>query len=197
MKLAFDEHLPPAMASVFRGLANSRGIQRLCPDLAIVAAKDYAPAPEDVDYIKRNDAPWVRRFAADGGDVIVSGDNKMQTKLAERDALIGASMVVFFFAPAWNNMPFCDKCAMLLRWWPTLLETAARAPRPSFWRVPAVWKDDAGIVQVAHHDLRLEKIERQKAAKETVAAERRRRRTSEADPSQIKLQLGPGGKRRG
>lgn len=181
------------MATVFQGLASSRGIRRLCPALEIVAAKDYAPDPSDHDYIKRTDTPWVKRFAADGGDVIITGDNKMQAKLAEREALVGADMVVFFFDPAWNNMQFCDKCAMLLRWWPGLLEAAANAPRPSFWRVPSTWKYDAGIVQVHHHDLKFEQIERQKAAKESVAAERHRRRSRDTDPAQIRLELGPGG----
>lgn len=189
MKLAFDEHVPSAMATVFKTLAAHRGIRSLCPDLEIEAAKDYAPAPDDHDYIKRNDAPWVKRYAKAGGQVIISGDQKMRSKPGEREALVQAGMVVFFFDPAWNHMRFCDKCAMLLHWWEAILETAKGAPRPSFWRIPATWKSDAGIMVAPHHDLKLERIERQKAAQTAVAAERKARRSRPADPAQIKIQF--------
>lgn len=175
------------MATVFQSLATQRGIRKHSSDLVIELARNYAPQPGEHDYLRRSDAPWVKRFAAAGGTVIISGDKKMRSNTAEREALVEAGMIVFFFDPAWNNMPFCDKCAMLLRWWPTLLQTAATAASPSFWRVPATWKSDVGIVQASHADFRLERIERQKAAAPAVRARRAARRKS--DPAQGMLGL--------
>lgn len=185
MRLAFDEHLPPAMARIFKDLANQRGIQKLSVGLIIEMAKDYAPAPTDHDFIRRNDAPWVKRFAAAGGEVIISGDKRMRSDPAERTALVQAKQVVFFFDPAWNNLEFCDKCAMLLHWWPTVLETAGAAPKPSFWRIPATWRSEAGIVQLPHSDLKLERIERQKADGAKIRERRKVRR--HGDPTQPDL----------
>jgi hypothetical protein len=170
------------MAMVFKGLASQRGIQRLSPGLVIEKAKDYAPEPTDQDFIRRNDAPWIKRFAAAGGEVIISGDKRMRSVPAEREALVQSKQIVFFFDPAWNNFDFCDKCAMLLHWWPALLVTASKAAKPSFWRIPAGWRSDAGIVEVAHTDLKLERIERQKAAGPKIRA--RRRAAAINDPAQ-------------
>ena len=160
------------MATVFQSLASHRGIQKLSSGLVIERAKDYAPGPDDHDYIRRNDSPWVKRFAAAGGQAIVSGDSKMRTDRAEREALVQTGMVVFFFDPAWNQFKFCDKCAMLLHWWPCALEVAEAAPKPSFWRIPATWNAEVGIAQVSHADLSLERIERQKAAAPAIRAKR-------------------------
>ncbi len=175
------------MATVFQSLASHRGIRKLSSGLVIENAKDYAPRPDDHDYIRRNDAPWIKRFASAGGEAIISGDQKMRSDPAEREALVQTGMVVFFFDPAWNNFKFCDKCAMLLHWWPQTLGIAETAPKPSFWRIPATWNADAGIAQVSHADLSLELVERQKAAAPKIRARRAPAQT--IHPAQPELDL--------
>ncbi len=116
------------MVKVFQGLASQKAIQRLAPGLVIEQAKDYAPDTVDHDYIRRSDAPWIDRFSTAGGVGIISGDSKMRSTSLEREALVQAKLIVFFFEPAWNKLPFCAKCAVILHWWPKILEIAAIAP---------------------------------------------------------------------
>jgi hypothetical protein len=88
LKIAFDEHIPQAIAEAFKALQGENAILRC----EIVSARDYAvPRAE-------SDVPWLQRFAADGGKVVISGDAKMRGKLHEQRALAAAGFVVIFLA---------------------------------------------------------------------------------------------------
>ena len=132
MRLAFDEHVPKGLVKVFQVLAEEGSIP---PIQKVVSARDYAK-PQD----KGDDQHWVRRFSQDGGRVIVSGDKKMRARPHERRALVDEGMIVFFFSPVWSEKNMFVKGAMLLNWWPKILETASSAPTPSLWRVPFQWE---------------------------------------------------------
>ncbi len=185
MKVAFDENIPMAMVRVFQSFSKEHQILRLIPGLEVAYAKDYAPARTDKDYIKKSDVPWIKRFSQAGGKVIISGNTRMMSVEAERLALVEEGMIVFFPDGSWNGLRFFDKCALLLRWWPQLAEIAKTASAPSFWRIPATWKSEAGIVQVPHTDQSLERVERQKAEG---LAKREARKANRPDPAQTQLE---------
>ncbi|WP_028350242.1 hypothetical protein [Bradyrhizobium murdochi] len=166
MKIAFDEHIPPVLVKVFQEFASDRHLLKLNADLVLQSVKLYYPKPEDSDYLRRNDAPWVKRFAAAGGKVVISGNTRMKIVPHERLALVEEGMVVIFFDGGWNNWNFFKKCSLLIHWWPTIVKQLKTANPSSFWHVPAVWpiKDGSKLRSVSNEDLKLLKIDRQKAA---------------------------------
>lgn len=105
MKIAFDEHIPPEMVIPVKGL-----LQKKVVGLEIVIARDYADPPAS------SDVPWLTKFAADGGRVVVTGDRTMRSRLDEQAALKDLGLIVFFFPAPWNDWSMTDKCAFLLKW---------------------------------------------------------------------------------
>jgi hypothetical protein len=140
LKLAFDEHIPRGIVKVFQVLAGEGSIP---PVTDVVSARDYAK-PGD----KGDDQHWVHRFSIDGGKIIISGDKRMRARVHERRALTDENMIVFFFSPAWSRRNSFVKSAMLLNWWPKILETASAAANPSLWNVPFQW-EWKGLKQIA------------------------------------------------
>ena len=95
---------------------------------------------------------------------------------------LGNSVVnngVIFFDGSWNNWDFFKKSSLLLHWWPTVVKQLKTAKPSSFWHIPAVWpvKDGSKLRRVSNEDLKLLKIDRQKAARSKVKAERETKRS--------------------
>ena len=178
MKIAFDEHIPPTMVKVLQEFASDRQLLKLTANLRLEKAQDYYPSSGDPDYLRRNDAPWVRRFANAGGEVVISGNTKMKIVPHERLALVEEGLVVIFFENVWNNWDFFAKCSLLLHWWPRIIKLLKTAKPGTFWRIPASWppKGKGFLLEVSNEDLKLLKIERQKAAQPKVRAAREKKR---------------------
>lgn len=129
MKIAFDEHIPKDVAKALTVLAGDNGILRA----TIYSARRYA-VPR-----AQSDVPWLEKFARSGGQVVISGDARMRGKLHEQRALSTAGFIVFFLARQWNQMKSHDKCAMLIRWWPIILEKMSGAKPGQFFEIPHSW----------------------------------------------------------
>jgi hypothetical protein len=185
LKIAFDEHVPPVLVKVFQTFATDRQLLKLSADLTIEKAQSYYPKPHDPDYLKRNDAPWIKRFAEAGGKIVISGNTDMKTNAHERLALVETGMVVIFFEGSWNNLDFFGKCSLLLHWWPMVVKQIRTAKPGSFWHIPSTWPktQNAKLRSVPNHDLKLEKMQQQMAAQPRIRAMRaaKRRRQQEAD----------------
>lgn len=129
MKIALDENIPPAVVKMLENLARDPNSQHL----TIISARRYRPPGES------GDQNWVKRFRRARGTVVVTGDKRIRGNLHEQAAFFEAGMVVFFFEPAWNEMPLNSKSAMLMQWWPTILEQARKSRRGDFWEIPCSW----------------------------------------------------------
>jgi hypothetical protein len=167
------------MVKIFREFASDKQLLKLNASLVIESAQKYYPKPEDSDYLRRNDAPWIRRFGAAGGKVIISGNTRMKVVPHERLALVDEGMVVIFFDGNWNNWDFFKKSSLLIHWWPELVKQLKTAKPKSFWHIPAVWptKEGGKLRRVSNEDLKLLKIDRQKAARKTVKEARETKRS--------------------
>ena len=111
--------------------------------------------------------PWLRRFAQDGGKVIISGDRNMKYVPQERMALVELGFVVIFFENQWSNWKFFRKCALLLHWWPVIAAKALnkRTRAGTFWHIPSIWPLDKGKLKaVSNKDPKLLKIDQQRKA---------------------------------
>lgn len=135
MKVAFDEHVPAAIARALESFANEQKFKSLTGGLQVERAQDYAPKPSDLDYLENKDAPWIKRYSKSGGQIIISGDTNMMTQPHERLALLEEGMIVVFFGKKWSSWQFFRKCALILCWWPKIVTTVKKAERGTFWRV--------------------------------------------------------------
>ena len=181
MKVAFDENMPAAMVRILRGFHAERGLRTLVAGISIVRAQDYYPGKTDADFGLKDDSPWIRRFAADGGRVVVSGDTRMMKKPHERLALIEAGLTTIFFPNPWHGWKFCQKCALLMHWWPTIIATVKK-PEPGFFMVQKSWPDygEAKLRTLPIGDLNMTKVARQLAERDVVRAARLRKRDERA-----------------
>lgn len=176
------------MVKVFRTFAVERQLQHLVSNLVIEAARDYYPKPGDADYRKRDDAPWIRRFAAAGGKVIICNDGRMMKIPHERLALVETGMIVLFFEQSWNQLRFTAKCSHTLMWWERMVTTVQHSASPAFWRIPMTWNQTGKLRKVPIEDQAALKIELQKAAQPKKAAERAKRRAQDnGGPSSMPL----------
>jgi hypothetical protein len=166
LKIAFDENIPAAMVRVFQTFASERQLRKLVGgNFEIRSAKDYAPHPGDLDYLARNDVPWLRRFAADGGKVVISDNRNMKNVPQERLALVELGFIVIFFENQWSGWKFFRKCSLLLHWWPVIAAkvTNKRTKSGSFWHVPSTWPERGKLKAVSNQDPKALKIEAQRA----------------------------------
>lgn len=176
------------MVRVFRSFHKERSLKHIVQGVVIESAKDYTPQPGDADHERKSDVPWIRRYAAAGGKIIVSGDTKMTTVPHERLALVQEGMVVVFFAPKWGNWPFCRKAALLLHWWPAILKHVRKA-KPGFFVVPCAWPDDDKKVklrEISTDDAKLVKMQQQIAETQPKRDARRLKREA---PDQIGMKF--------
>ncbi len=129
MKVAFDENIPELMVRVFQTLTNEGHVL----GVEIFSARAYRPDDE------KGDDNWIKRFALSGGQIIISGDVHMRSRLHERAALAQAKVVTYFFDGRWGKFNLFTKSAMLLQWWPFLAEHMKSAQPATCWEIPAVW----------------------------------------------------------
>jgi len=165
LKVAFDQNVPIGMVRVLRGFASEHQFRKISGKFDIKAADDYAPKPGDSDYRPNDDTPWLKRFADDGGKVVISGDVNMRYRPHERLALIEHGFIVIFFERQWSNWKFWRKCAFLVLWWPEIAAKIKRTKaRKSFFVIPAKWSGDVKLRTIPNKDPKLLKIERRNAA---------------------------------
>lgn len=63
----------------------------------------------------------------------------MRANLHEQSALMHAKMITFFFESKWCVANFYVKAAMLLNWWPRIIEMAGQSNPGDFWEIPFEW----------------------------------------------------------
>lgn len=130
MKVAFDEHVARGLVHVFNTLGEDKHLIKH----TFHAAGDYA-----IDIDNGDDAPWMRRFADDGGQVVITGDIRIRKLLHQQKAYMECGLLLYMFPPVWSNYITLEKSAFLLKWWRRLSIHMAEAKRPSCWQMPAHW----------------------------------------------------------
>jgi hypothetical protein len=132
LKVFFDQNVPIGLVRVLQNFASENQFRRISGNFIIKAAADYTPKIGDDDYRPKDDVPWLKRFAEDGGKVVISGDVRMKNRPHERLALIEHGFIVIFFEAQWSDWKFWRKCALLIHWWPlSLPRSGGQKRRPS------------------------------------------------------------------
>ncbi|UPT91412.1 hypothetical protein HAP41_0000022285 [Bradyrhizobium barranii subsp. apii] len=174
MKVAFDQNVPIGLVRVLQNFASEHQFRKISGSFSIKSAADYTPKPGDDDYQPKNDVPWLKRFADDGGKVVISGDVRMKSRPHERLALIEHGFIVIFFEAQWSDWKFWRKCALLIHWWPVIAAKIKRTRGASFYHVPCNWVENGKLRWVSNKDPKLLKIEQR-----TRAAKRQKKKTKD------------------
>jgi hypothetical protein len=182
VKIAFDENMPGSVVKTLQTIGEQRGFRRHFKGVQLVGAKQYAPAPADLDYRKNDDAPWLKRYKADRGKVVISGDVSMMDKPHELLAIQNHGLVAFFFPRVWNNWRFDRKSAFLIIWLDRIISQGKASKPGGLYRIPHDWKEAAELRVInAPGALRLKEFEH--AVRPSVTKRRARRSKVTADPA--------------
>jgi hypothetical protein len=176
LKIAFDEHVPIVLVRVFKAFAGEKTFTRIAGNHEVSCSRDYNPKPGEKGFGSKSDVPWIEKFAATGGKVIVSGNTRMKQVPHERLALTNAGMIVIFFESRWSNWNFFRKSALLLHWWPVVAKKLRTAKPKEFWCIPCAWDERGKLRELSNDDEKKLKIERQIGARERVRQERAEKR---------------------
>lgn len=159
MKVVFDQNVLIGLVRVLQNFASENQFRKISGNFIIKSAADYTPKPGDDDYRPKNDVPWLKRFADDGGKVVISGDVRMRGRPHERLALIEHGFIVIFFETQWSEWKFWRKCALLIHWWPVITAKINRSKKAAFFHVPCNWVEGGKLRWVSNKDPKLLKIE--------------------------------------
>lgn len=129
MKVALDEHVPPVLRTAIGVLLEDERNGAI----KLVIAKDYGNPPA------KSDVPWLTKFKADGGAIVISADKKMRARLHERQAINDLGLICFFVPSQWSKWRFMQQSAYILRWWQVIVETANKSSPGECWQLPATW----------------------------------------------------------
>lgn len=108
---------------------------------ALHALSQSEPRPIDVIHLTdrfqgpTEDAVWIRTLAAEGNWVVISQDRFGKNDL-EREALRQSHLTVFALDRQWAQMRHWPKAQNLVRWWPAIMDQAARVQPGAAFRVP-------------------------------------------------------------
>lgn len=125
MRICADENVARKLSGLIR--------EQLLSPIHILETVD------DHQAVGIDDQIWVRKFAAAGGEAIVSGDFAMTKRAHEIVAIAETGLRLIVLDQAWARQKKHVQVAYLFFWWP-LIEEALVASKPrQCLKVPAGW----------------------------------------------------------
>jgi len=85
------------------------------------------------------DPDWIRKFAAEGGTAIVSGDHNILQHWPNLIAYTESGLISFFPPKEYEKLKGFGRAAFLIRWWPAILDKIKVSKRGDRWRLPMTW----------------------------------------------------------
>lgn len=125
MKICADENVAPALSALIRE-------QLLSREFSLETVHDHQAIGVD-------DQIWVRKFAAAGGDAIVSADLNMTKRPHEIAAIHETGLRLVILDEKWPRQKKHDQIAFLFYWWPEIEKTLAGAGVGKCFKVPWCW----------------------------------------------------------
>jgi PIN like domain len=130
LKVRLDENLSYRVANALKAfLSNRTGFE-------VTWVRDSNPPGTD-------DPTWIRKFALEGGYAVVSGDGNILQKWPNLIAYAESGLISFFPPPGFQHqLTGFAQAALLIRWWPSIIEKAKISDRGTCWRLPMGWTPD-------------------------------------------------------
>jgi hypothetical protein len=111
---------------------------------AIVEIAANRPGYE-VSYVQHGkggiDPDWIRKFAAEDGTAIVSGDHDILQHWPNLIAYTESGLISFFPPKAYAYLKAFGRAAFILRWWPAIVEKTKVSNTGDRWRLPMQWTE--------------------------------------------------------
>lgn len=105
------------------------------------------------------DPDWMKGFAAQSGTAIISGDYRILQNPVDLIAYVDSGLTSVFPPTAFKHLNGYGRAALIIRWWPTIVEKLKDLPPATAWRFPMAWTPDPTKFEA----LRDPRIERAKA----------------------------------
>lgn len=129
MKICADEHVSTAIVRVVKEIC-------LDPGHALIHV-------EDIDCRGEQDEIWVRVFAKQGGQVIVSADEMMTRRHSELIAIADCGLKLFVMPHQFSNAKRHLQAAFVCHHWPAIEAKLANGDNSRFWKLKWGYSDDA------------------------------------------------------
>jgi hypothetical protein len=133
--IRFDENISRRIPDALRQLRLPEGVE--------------VESAFEVDALGQADVDWLADFARRGGSCVISGDERMRDRPAERAALQDAGVVAVFPPEGrfWTPLRLYGQAAFLIRWFPTIVTLTEEAAVGAHFRLPPSWTVDVGSVR--------------------------------------------------
>jgi hypothetical protein len=102
----------------------------------------------EVSYVRQDNGPatkdpsWLLKFAAEDGTAVVSGDYNILQNWPDLIAYRESGLIGFFPPSGFRELKGHGRAALLIRWWPAIIEKMKVSPRGVTWRWPMTWTPD-------------------------------------------------------
>ncbi|MGD9689805.1 MAG: hypothetical protein AB7K52_09150 [Phycisphaerales bacterium] len=125
MKFFFDNCVSRRLATAMNALVE--------PEHSVVHLCDRWPR---ADRETIADTEWIRSLGTEAGWIVISGDIRIRSRPAERDALRAARLTTFFLADGYPKLEKWEQVRWLIDKWPEIVDLAERVAPGSTFRVP-------------------------------------------------------------
>ena len=111
---------------------------RYAQSLNILSERDGHKVVHLVDMFDRaeTDLVWIRRLGKESDWIIVSGDTRILRTPQLKAEWLTSGLTAFFLGPGWMNVTYWVQAAMLLRWWPSILDQSRLVEQGTGFEVP-------------------------------------------------------------
>ena len=125
MKFVLDENfsfrLPPALRAIFDAESRIYEILHLDTDLG------WGGLP---------DQNWLPKLPKNEQIALLTKDFHISRRPHERAAWREAGVITFFFGKGWFHITGAEQASLLIKWWPTIRDTAYQARLGAVYPVP-------------------------------------------------------------
>ncbi|HLG81446.1 MAG TPA: hypothetical protein VKY22_10545 [Bradyrhizobium sp.] len=129
MKIRLDENISYRVAKALKAfLADRSGLE-------ITWVRDFHPPGTE-------DPIWLKAFASEGGNAILSGDGRILQHWPNLIAYMESGLISFFPPANFDDLKGFGQASLLLRWWPVIVEKTKLSQAGDCWRIPMTWTPD-------------------------------------------------------
>lgn len=91
---------------------------------------------------KTSDPTWIKKYADEGGAAIICGDGNIRQNPVDLIAYVESGLIGFWVPPRYDDLKGYGQAALILRWFPVIVEKIKGCKRGECWQIPLQWTPD-------------------------------------------------------